>query len=87
MARFVGYLLYSISEFVAEPGPANFFMIDGDAIGSWKPAPAQTFTRIFSDAISPGMFRHACTSRLIVNDELYARPMDLFLMVKREAEA
>ena len=33
------------------------------------------------------MFRHACTSRLIVNDELYTQAMDLFLMVDREAEA
>ena len=32
------------------------------------------------------MFQHACVSRLIANDELYARPMDLFLMVEREAE-
>ena len=34
-------------------------------------------------------YRPTCsgTSRLIVNDELYTQPMDLFLTVEREAEA
>ena len=87
MARFVGSLFDAMCEFVAEPGSTDFFMIGGDIWGSWKAAPAQLFTRIFLEAISPDMFRHACVSRLIVNDELYARPMELFLMVEREAEA
>ena len=79
----------SISEFPALYAIRQrhfFFMIGGDVNGSWKTAPAQLFTRIFLDAMSPGMFRHACTSRLTVNDKLYARPMDLFL-VEHEAEA
>ena len=41
----------------------------------------------FFNTLSPDMFRHACTSQLIANDELYSRPMQLFLIVQREAEA
>ena len=62
------------------------FMVEGDFRGTWKSAPAQLFTRIFLDAISPEVFRQACTSQLPVNDELYSQPMDLFLMVEREAK-
>ena len=76
----------TICEFVAEVGISDFFMVGGDFRGAWKSAPAQLFTRIFLDAISPEVFRQACTSQLLVNDELYSQPMDLFLMVEREAK-
>ena len=86
-SRFVGSFFDAMCKFVAEAGSTDFFMIDGDVNGLWKAAPAQLFTRILLDALSPDMFRHACTSTLIVNDEVYSRPMQLFLMVEREAEA
>ena len=73
-------------KFVAEVGISDFFMVEGDFRGAWKSAPAQLFTRTFLDAISPEVFRQACTSQLLVNDELYSQPMDLFLMVEREAK-
>ena len=73
-------------KFVAEVGISDFFMVGGDFRGAWKSAPAQLFTRIFLDAISPEVFRQACTSQLLVNDELYSQPMDLVLMVEREAK-
>ena len=62
-------------------------LVGGDVNGSWKPTPAQLFTRVFEDALSPGMFRHSCTSQLIVNGELYSRPVQIFLAAEREAEA
>ena len=46
MPRFVGSLFDAMGKFVAEAGSIDSFMIDGDANGSWKPAPAQLFTRI-----------------------------------------
>ena len=60
-------------------------MID-DVNGSWKAAPVQLFARIFFMLSSLDMFRHACTSKLVVIDELYSRPVQVFLMVEREAE-
>ena len=42
---------------------------------------------LFLDALPLDMFRHACTSQMIVNDELYSQPVHLFLMMEREAEA
>ena len=87
MPRLVGPLFGAMCKIVAEAGPTEFSMIDGDVNGSWKPAPAQLLTRMFFYARSPDMFRHACTSQLIVNDELCSRPVQLFLMVEREAEA
>ena len=74
-------------KFVAEAESPDFFMIDGDVDASWKAAPAQLFNRIFWDALSPDMFRHAFAAKLIVNDELNSGPVQLFLMVEREAEA
>ena len=73
-------------KFVAEAGSTGFFMLS-DVNGSWKAAPAQLFTRNFLDALSPDMFGHGCTSKLIANDGLHSRPVQLFLMVKRKAEA
>lgn len=35
----------------------------------------------------PDMFRHACVPGTVVNDEKIARPMNLLLMVEREAQA
>ena len=87
MPRFVGSLFDDMCKFVAEAGSTDFFMMDGDVNGSWKAAPAQLFTRIFLDALSPDMFRHAHASKSIANDELYSRPVQLFLMVEHEAEA
>ena len=87
MPRFVGSLFDAMCKFVDEEGVMDFFMIGGDVNGSWKPASAQLFPRIFLDAISPDMFRQACISRLILNDDLYTQPMDLSLMVDHEAEA
>ena len=65
---------------VAEAGTVDFFMV-GDVRGSWKSAPAKLFTRIFLDATSPEVFRHACMSQLMFNDEIY-----IFLIVAREAK-
>ena len=79
MPRFVGSLFDDMYKFVAEAGTTDFFMIDGDVNGSWTPAPAQLFTRIFLDALSPDMFRHACTAQLIVNDELHSRPVQIIV--------
>lgn len=42
-----------------------------------KATPNQLLTRIYFDVISSGIFRHA---PLIVNGELCARPMDVFLV-------
>ena len=71
-------------KFVAEAGAVDFFLV-GDVRLSWKSTPAPLFTRIFFDAISPEVFRHACMSQLMVNDELYSQLMDTFL-VEREAK-
>ena len=62
MPRFVGSLFDAMCNLVAEAGSTEFFMNDGDVDGSWKAAPAQLFTRIFLDASSPDVFRHACMS-------------------------
>ena len=59
-------------------------MVGGDVRGSWKSAPAQLFTGIFLDAISPEVSRHACMSQLMVNDELYPQPVGLLSMVKEK---
>ena len=72
--------------FVAEGGSTEYFMTDSDIGGSWRAAPAQLFLPLFLEALTPDMFRHACVSWLIVNDGLYTQPMDLFLIVEREAE-
>ena len=37
-------------------------------------------------SISPDLFRHACTSRLVVHNEFYSQPVDLCLMVEGGAE-
>ena len=42
---------------------------------------------IFFHALSPDIFRHVCTSQLIISDELYSRPVQQLLMVERSAEA
>lgn len=78
MAQFVGSLFDATCKFVAEPGLIDLFMIGGDVRGSWNAAPAQLSTRLFFSTISPDVFIHACTSRLLVNDELHSRPVGLF---------
>ena len=70
MLRFVGALFDAMCTFVAEAGTIEFFMVGGDVRGSWKSAPARLLTHTFSDATSPEVLRHACTSQLIVNDDL-----------------
>ena len=67
MARFVETLFIDMCKFVAEVGISDYLMVGGNFRGAWKSAPAQLFTRIFLDAISPGVFRQACTSRVPVN--------------------
>ena len=83
MHRFIETLFDVMCKCAAEAGTVDFFMVRGIR-GSWKSAPAQLFTRIFLDKISPEVFRHACISQLMVNDELYSRPMDLFLVERDE---
>ena len=78
MARFADMLFDDMCEFVAEVGISDFFMVGGDFRGAWKSEPAQRFTGIFLDAISPEDFRQACTSQLLVNDGLYSQAKDLF---------
>ena len=87
MLRFGEEVLFDdMCKFVAEPRTIEFFMVGGDVRGSWKSALAQLFTRTFLEAISPEVLRYACTSQLIVNADLYSQPMDLFLMVERQAK-
>ena len=86
MARFVDTLFDDMCKFFAEVGISVFFMVGGDFRGAWQSAPAQHFTRIFLDAISPVVFRQACTSQLLVNDELYSQSIYLFSMAEREAK-
>ena len=73
-------------KFVAEPGTFEILIFGGDARDSRKSAPAQRFTRRFLEAIWSEVFRYACTSQLIVNDDLYSQSMYLVLMVEREAK-
>ena len=51
MSRFVGSLFDAMGKFLAEAGSIASFMIDGDVNGSWRPAPAQLFTRILLHAL------------------------------------
>ena len=87
MAKFAGDLFDSMCEFVAEPGSTNSLWRVAMRMEQGRSLLHSYLRVVVFETISPDMFRHGCISRLLVNDELYARPIDLFFMMEFEAEA